>query len=625
MKKLKIPLKIAIAFSTSISASTYYATAQETASQDEDVIIVTANRRPQPLSQIGSSVSVLTEADLERGQQPFVLDALESLPGVSTSQNGSFGGSASISIRGAGGDNTVLLIDGVQVNDASAPGGAFNFATLDTYNISRIEVLRGPQSILYGSDAIGGVVNIITKTGGEGLGGKIFVEGGSFNTRRAGASLYGGTDKIGFNISASGLDTDGISEADENNGNTEADGLSSYTFAGKLTAQLTETFQLEALGNYTDTNGFYDAFDFVASVPFDGSMLQTNATDQFAGVVRGNLELLDGRFTNTLSAEYSEINRTLLGDFDPFLATGTRTNIDYLGVLTVNQDWTVTGGLQHEKTKSEGNSESSFDINSVFGELAFTGFENLVITAGTRYDDHQTFGGNASSRITASYTVDQTGTKILANWGQGFRAPSISQLTFAWLTFSGINEDLNPETSTGFEVGFVQPLAGDRVTVGATYFHQKVNDKITYVNFTDGYDNIDKTLSKGIEFTASANVTDTISVNANYTYTDAKDVTDGNEVPLIREPKHLISGSIQWNPIEKLSTSLLVTHNGEEQQLDGSTLAKWTRVDVRVSYELMEDLNVYGRVDNVLNTEYQYIPNYGTPDRSFFMGLRKTF
>ena len=152
-----------------------------------------------------------------------------------------------------------------------------------------------------------------------------------------------------------------------------------------------------------------------------------------------------------------------------------------------------------------------------------------------------------------------------------------------------------------------------------------MNDKITYVNFTDGYDNIDKTLSKGIEFTASANVTDTISVNANYTYTDAKDVTDGNEVPLIREPKHLISGSIQWNPIEKLSTSLLVTHNGEEQQLDGSTLAKWTRVDVRVSYELMEDLNVYGRVDNVLNTEYQYIPNYGTPDRSFFMGLRKTF
>ena len=625
MKLLKIPLKATLAFSSCLCSIPYFAIAQETQTQDDDVIIVTANRRPQPLSQIGSSVSVLTEADLERGQQPFVLDALESLPGVATSQNGSFGGTASISFRGAGGDNTVLLIDGVQMNDASAPGGAFNFATLDTYNISRIEVLRGPQSILYGSDAIGGVINIVTKTGEEGLGGKMFVEGGSFNTRRAGASLYGGTDKIGFNIAASGLDTDGISHADENNGNTETDGFSSYTFAGKLTANLSETFQLEALGNYSDTNGQYDSFDFVTSSPIDGSMLQTNNTDQFLGVLRGKLELLDGRFTNTLSAEYSEINRSLFGDFDPFQATGTRTNFDYLGVFTVDQDWTVTAGLQHEKTKSEGNAESSFDISSVFGEMAYTGVKNLVITAGTRYDDHQTFGGNASSRITASYVLDQTGTKILANWGQGFRAPSISQLTFACLTCSGINDELDPETSTGFEVGFVQPLIGDRLSVGATYFHQKVDNKITYVNFTEGYDNIDETLSKGVEFTLTANVTDTISFNANYTYTDAKDITGGINNPLIREPKNLISGSVQWNPTERISTSFLITHNGAEEQPNGTALENWTRVDIRASYELMENLNIYGRIDNILNEEYQYIPDYGTPDRSFFMGLRKTF
>ncbi|MDG1437517.1 MAG: TonB-dependent receptor, partial [Emcibacteraceae bacterium] len=558
MNYIKYPLISASALCANLLLLPQSTLAQDT-DQVDDVIIVTANRRPQPLSQIGSSVSVISEADIERAQQSFVLDTLESIPGVALSQNGSFGGSASVSIRGAGGDNTVLLVDGIQLNDASAPGGAFNFATLDTYNIARIEVLRGPQSILYGSDAIGGVINIVTKTGEEGLGGKVFVEGGSFNTRRSGGSIYGGNEKIGFNFSVSGLDTDGISKADENNGNTEADGLSSYTFSGKVKVNLSETFSLEALSSYSDSHGLYDDFNFAEGAPFDGSLKQISDTDHFSGLVRGNLDLFDGRFANALSAEYSEINRTLVGNFSPFIATGIRTNVDYLGVFTINSDWTATGGLQHEKTKSELASELSFDINSVFGELAYTGVKGLVLTAGTRYDDHETFGGNATSRVTASYVLENTDTKFLANWGQGFRAPSISQLTFACLTCVGVNETLDPERSNGYEFGIEQPLFDNRVMVSATYFRQNVSDKITYVNFSEGYDNIDKTQSKGVEVNIKADVTDRLYVNANYTYTDAKDITEGVNTPLIREPKHLISGSVQWTPTDKISTSLLVT------------------------------------------------------------------
>ncbi|MDG1708037.1 MAG: TonB-dependent receptor, partial [Emcibacteraceae bacterium] len=248
------------------------------------------------------------------------------------------------------------------------------------------------------------------------------------------------------------------------------------------------------------------------------------------------------------------------------------------------------------------------------------------ITAGTRYDDHETFGGNASSRITASYVIESTDTKILANWGQGFRAPSISQLTFECLTCVGVNVALDPERSTGYEFGIEQPLLDNRVTVSATYFRQNVNDKITYVNYSEGYDNIDKTLSKGVEINVKADVTDTLYVSANYTYTDAKDITGGINTPLIREPKHLISGSVQWVPTDKISTSLLITHNGSEFQKDVVLpLEGWTRVDLRASYELMEGLNIYGRVDNIFNEEYQYVPKYGTPDRSYFAGVRKTF
>lgn len=617
MNKIKIPI-ISALLATAISPNLVYS--QETsANEAEDVIIVTANRRPQPLSQVGSSVSVVSEADLERNQQSFVLDALERVPGVAIAQNGAFGGSASVSIRGAGGDRTVLLVDGIQLNDASAPGGAFNFNTLDSYNIERVEILRGPQSVLYGSDATGGVINVITKTGGDGLGGKIFAEGGSFNTTRAGASLNGGDDRFGFNVSASAFNTDGISAADENDGNTERDGLRSYTFYGKFTGEISDTFNLAAITSYADSRSMYDAFG-----PLDGSGVHTVDTDQFFGAVRGNLDLLNGRFNNTFSAEYSEINRLFTSDFSPFLGQGRRTNFDYLGVYTIDENWIATGGLQHEKVKSLGASDLSFDISSVFGEIGFTGVEGLTLTAGGRYDDHTTFGDTTTFRVTGSYVFAETGTQFIANVGEGFKAPSISQLTFQCETCDEINSDLKPERSIGYEVGVRQSVMDDRITFGATYFYIKIDDKITYISFAEGYTNLESTSSKGIEFTVSADLTDTLNVTGSYTYTNPKDRLTDNL--LIREPKNMFNASINWMPIEKLSTTLNITHNGRELNNDEATFnPAWTRVDIRASYEIMENLSVYGRVDNLFNKEYQHVLGYGTPDRSYFAGLRKTF
>ena len=617
MKHIKFPVAALTALSTSIISTPGF-------SQDtvvDDVIIVTANRRPQPLSQVGSSVSVLTSEDIERNQQSFVLDALETVPGVAISQNGSFGGTASVSLRGIGGDRTVLMVDGVQLNDASAPGSAFNFSTLDTFNIERIEVLRGPQSILYGSDAIGGVINIITKKGGDGLGGKMFIEGGSFNTQRGGASIYGGDDKYGFNLSASGINTDGISAADENDGNTESDGLRNYTFTGKVNGQLTETFELEAHANYSDSHSLYDAFG-----PIDGTLIETSDIENFSGLIRGNLDLLDGRFLNTLSVEYSQIDRLIVGNFGDFTGKGRRTNFDYLGVYNIDADWTITSGLQHEKVKSVDASDLSFDISSVFGEIGYTGIDGLTLTAGGRYDDHTTFGDTTTFRVTGSYEFDGTGTRLIANVGEGFKAPSISQLTFQCLTCVGLNNDLKPERSIGYEVGVEQTLLNNWLKLSATYFDIKIKDKITYINFSEGYTNIEEIKSKGIELSVDADVTDTLRVSGSYTYTDPKNATT-NEF-LRREPKNLFNGSINWQPTGKISATLNIIHNGEELIRDGDfsdTVSAWTRVDFRMSYEIMEGLNVYGRIDNLFNEEYQYLSGYGTPDRSYFAGLRKEF
>lgn len=615
MNNFKFPIVAALATSTLSISTPHISFAQEV----NDVIIVTANRRPQPLSQVGSSVSVVSAEDIERNQQIFVLDALETLPGVSISQNGPFGGTASVSLRGVGGNNTVMLVDGVQLNDASSPGGAYNFGTLDTYNIERIEVLRGPQSVLYGSDAIGGVVNVITKTGGEGLGGKIFAEGGSFNTFRAAGNIFGGNDKLGFNLSASGTSTDGISAADENDGNTEKDGLSSINLSGKVTSRVSESVKVEFISNYSDNSGDFDSFG-----PVDGDNVAD--TNEFIAVGRIYADALDGRLSNTLSAEYTQIDRKSFTDgVETSDATGKRTNFDYLGVFTVDDAWTLTGGAQHEATKSRVSSDESFTINSLFGETAFTGIKNLVVTGGVRYDDHETFGSETTFRTTASYQIEQTGTKLIANWGQGFKAPSVFQLTYI-CTFCGLTEPssgLKPERATGYEFGFEQALADDKVTFGATYFHQKSKDLIDF-DFSAGYVNVNSARSKGVEITLNAELLENLMINANYTYTNA--VNLDTNLTLAREPKHLISGSVQWMPIARLSTVLNVTHNGSEEQSFGAgTLDRWTRVDIRVSYELYEDLSVYARIDNLLDEEYQHVLGYGTPDRSFFGGIRKTF
>lgn len=615
MKYMKLPLLTALAFSTSIVAIPNQSQAQEVV----DVITVTANRREQPLSQLGTSVSVLTEADIELAQQNFILDAMEAIPGLSISQNGSFGGTASISIRGAGGNNTVLLIDGVQMNDASAPGNAYNFGSLDTTNISRIEVLRGPQSVLYGSDAIGGVINIITKTGQEGFGGKIFAEGGSFDTQRGGINVYGGNEKLGFNLSGSGAHTDGISVADENDGNTEKDGLNSFSFSGKITGQLSETVKVELISRYSDNSIKFDNYG-----PTDGDNVSN--INEFLSAGRVYFDLFDDRFLNTLSVEYSSIDRqNLTNGVESYAAKGERINIDYIGVYEIDQNWNLTGGAQHETVKSESDSDEKFAINSVLGELAFTGIKGLVLTSGVRYDNHETFGNEITMRVTGSYNFEETGTRIIANWGEGFKAPSVFQLTYI-CGFCGQTEpnpDLRPERAKGFEFGIEQPLMDARLTVGATYFNLETIDAIDF-DYSIGYKNINHSRSQGVELTAQAELTDTLSLTANYTYTDAKDLETG--FALEREPKHLFSGSVVWLPIEGLTTSVNVTQNGaEEQSFGAGTLDAWTRVDLRASYIIYENLSIYGRVDNVLNEEYQYVLGYGTPDRSYYVGVRKTF
>lgn len=622
-----LSFKVALVASTALSsigftANVYAQDVALDAAADVEEVVITANRRAQPITNVGKSISVIGEAALEASQYTFVLDALQSVPGVAINQNGSFGGTAFVSIRGASTDQTVVLVDGVQVNDPSVTGGAFDFANLDPNGIERIEVLRGPQAVLYGSDAMGGVINIITKSGTEGLSGNAFAEYGSYNSFRAGGAVSGGTERIGYSLSASYRDTDGISAADGADGNSERDGYENLTLRGKVSAKFSEAARLELMANYSDSESEYDGFAFVNGAYALGDTDDLSKSEEVSLAARGFFDLWDGVIKNTVSLEYSEIERTsFTGGVESYGAKGERVNFDYLGALALSDDLLFTTGLQHETVKAETQSNEAISTDSIFALLSYEGVKGLTLTGGVRYDDHETFGGTTNAEVSMSYLFEETGTQIIANWGEGFKAPTIFQLTYSCCGFDP-NPNLQPERANAWEMGVRQTVLDDKLTLGATYFDQRTEDLIIFT-FTGGYQNVSRARAKGVELTVDANLTDSLSVNGNYTHTSAKD--RDTDTVLVRRPKDQAYAAINWAPTDKLSGLISLTYNGRELDSSGAYAPSWTRVDLRAAYKLNESVELYGRVDNLFDESYQQVLGYGTPGLSVFGGVRTRF
>jgi len=365
-----------------------------TGAQLEETLIVTATRLEQTAREAGSSVSVLTADDIEALGFNFLVDVIAAAPGVTVNQNGNFGGVGSVRVRGASSEQTLVLIDGIVVNDATSPGGGFDFSRLDSSNVERVEILKGPQSTLWGSDAIGGVLSITTKQPDPGFGGDVFLEYGAFDSFRGGLAVAGGNDSGDFRISATAIDSAGISKADSANGNSEQDAFQSGTVAAKGGLNLGATrLNLSVLWNEAQTE--FDSFVFGAQGNVgDGDEL--SETEELTAQVSLQVPLLDGRFRNLFVVGYSDLERNNFTDgIAGFSAEGDRNTYRYQGNFTINAQNNVAFGFEREDIDS-GTDTSTID--GVFGLYELKPIKGLTLTAGVRSDDVEGFGSETTAR-----------------------------------------------------------------------------------------------------------------------------------------------------------------------------------------------------------------------------------
>jgi vitamin B12 transporter len=591
-------------------------------------IIVTATGVPQAPEDIGQAVTVIDRQTIEQRQTVALSDLLATTPGVTVSRNGGLGTLTTVRIRGAEGEQTLTLIDGVRVNDPSSPGGGFDFANLLAGSIDRVEVLRGPNSVPWGSQAIGGVVNVTTMQPGYGLQARGNVEYGSDNTLFANGGVSGKSGIVSASLNAGYLKTDGISAAASG---TEPDGYRQIGATGRVQIALTDNISLDLRGYYADSRVDIDGFAFVPPyLPVDDA--EYTKAQEIYGYAGLNADFLNGRLKNRIAFTIADINRD---NYDPsfstttpsFLARGRSERYQYQGDFQVIDQVRLVAGAEHETTRfNDGSLFKSRGVTSFYGEAILSPVDRLTITGGLRYDDDTAFGGHATWGANAVYTLP-TETTLRASYAEGFKAPTLYQL---YGPFGLGNPGLRPETARSYDIGIEQKLIGNTLSASATWFHRDTTNQIDYDAGTFRYGNIDRARAEGVEVALNMRPSNTLTLTAAYSFIDAKnrartDINFGND--LARRPRQLVSASIDWKTPVGLGVGATVLSVGDSfddagnlNRLDGYTI-----VGLRADFPIGDKLSVYGRVDNLFDEKYTVVRGYGTPGRAAYGGIRLRF
>ena len=587
-------------------------------SADRD-IIVTASGVDQPADTTGQAVTMIDRATIDQRQAIAIADLLATTPGVTVSRNGGIGTVTTVRIRGAEGDQTLTLIDGVRVNDPSSPGGGFDFANLLSSAVERIEIVRGPNSVPWGSQAIGGVVNILTRRPAEGFSARGNVEYGAMDTLFVSGGVAGVAGIVTASLSGGYLRTDGVSAFARG---AERDGYRQYGASGRVEVAFAPNLRLDLRGYWADSRADLDGFP-APLYAFADTREYSTARELYG---YAGLHADFGRLRNTLAFQIADIDRDNYdrdaGPAPLFIARGRSERFTYRGDFQPMSAVRIVIGAEHETTRlADGSDRFRRGVTSLWGEAIVTPVDRLTITGGVRHDDDDAFGAHTTLAANAAYTLGGGSTTVRASYAEGFKAPTLFQL---YAPFYG-TATLQPETARSFDIGVEQRLIGDTLSIGATYFNRLTRNQIDFDLATFTYRNIARTRADGLELTLLMRPVSAFTLSASLSLIDARNRSPGfvgND--LARRPGTAISVSADYRFPFGLALGATVLSVGDSfdnaantVRLDGYTVAS-----IRAEMPIGARLSVYGRIENLFDERYQTVANYGTLRRAAHGGIR---
>lgn len=608
MKKRSVPLLCLLLLSTPVFAETSEVTLPE--------IVSTASRWEEPSKDVPQGMSVISRSEIEKKGVTFVTELLRAQPDLEVMQSGGPGTLATLLLRGGGSSQVLVLLDGFKLNNPST--GTADLSGLLTTDVERIEIIKGPQSTLYGSEAMAGVVNIITKKGSGKLKGDVSVEGGSFNTVKTSGTVSGGTERLNYRLSANYLDTDGIPIA--KNGSMP-NGYTNKSVSTRVGANPTDNSSVELNLRYGTDKTQLDNFVF-GTGPVDTRNYNQDH-ENYLIAATGKVFFWE-KYEQSLSLSFL---RDDLKATDPV----TSYNNYHIKATTKLLDWqhtldlkplTITGGFSYrdESANNEGSFNESIDNRAGYLNAKLNLLEDtLILNAGGRYDHHSTFGDAFTYRVGVLYNLKPFEMRFKGNVASGFRAPSLNELFYP----NYGNPNLKPEESTGYDIGVEKDLFDKKLVLGATWFSQHYRNLIQ-TNFTTyTADNIGKARTDGVELKATAQLLDNLKLNAAYTWLDAVDEDTGAFLPL--RPRNKVTSSVDYT-IAKLNVigEYQYVSRRHDSSMDKS-IGGYSLVNLRGSYALHKNLSLYVRIDNLFDKSYEEVAGYGTPGLSVFGGVKVNF
>jgi vitamin B12 transporter len=582
---------------------------------DREPIIVTATRTNALLSEVGQSVSVVTGEQIELSQASQAVDILARLPGVTVSPSGGFGQPTSVFVRGAENAQSLVLIDGVRLNDPADVGGGFDFGGLTISQFDRVEVVRGSQSVLWGSRAIGGVINFITRRPGGKWQGRVQADYGWRDRKQISASLTGMAGPIGLSLGGNWLQGDGYSVFSEDRGATERDRFESKAVNARADVELAAGLSLDAGSYYTKADYGYD--DFGSDAAHTGS--KRDAT------LYANLRYngLDDRLNARIGFGLTDSNRlSNHAVFGPYITDGRNERFE--GQVSFAPAPIVTLLIGAETEKSEfGDNFGSADttrIDSVYGTINLRPVSGLTVNAGLRHDSHQDFGQKTSLSASGAWLLGENAPILRASYGEGFKAPSLYQL----YTNTGFGA-LKPEIAKAYDIGIEQPFAAGRGKVSLTWFDRTTRNLIDFDFATFTYFNIGSTRSKGVEAAVEVNNWHGFDAQLSYTWLDAINQATGRQ--LARRPRHNLFASLDYAWSFGLRTGIDMRHGGRrfDDQANIQPVGEHTVFALRAAYAITDSVELFGRIENLFDETYEVVRTYGTPGRSVYGGVRARF